>query len=188
MLWKCCTQYASKFGKISSDHSTGKFSFDSNAKECSNCHTTVHISHAIKVTLKILQARFQQYVNHEFPGVQAGFRKGRGTRDQIANILWIIEKVREFQKKKKKKKIYIYIYFCFIDDAKAFGCVDYNKLKILKRCEYQTTLPISWKRYMQVKKQQLEHGTMDCFNVEKDVQQGCLFSPYLFNLYARYIM
>ena len=91
-----------------------------NAKECSNYHTIALISHTSRVILKILQARLQHYVNHELPDVQAGFRKGRGTRDQIANICWIIEKAREFQKKKK-------IYFCFIDYAKAFDCVDENK-------------------------------------------------------------
>ena len=95
-----------------------------NAKECSNYRTIALISHASKVILKILQARLQQYVNHELPDVQAGFRKGRGTRDQIYNICWIIEKAREFQKN---------IDFCFIDYAKAFDCVDHNKLwKILK--------------------------------------------------------
>ena len=100
--------------------------------------------------LKILQARLQQYVNCELPDVQAGFRKGRGTRDQIANICWIIEKAREFQKN-------INIYFCFIDYAKDFDCVDHNKLwKILKRWEYQTTWPVSWEICMQVRKQQLE--------------------------------
>ena len=89
-----------------------------------NYHTLALISHASKVMLKILQARLQQYVNHELPDVQAGFRKGRGTRDPIANILWIIEKAREFQKS---------IYFCFTDYAKVFDCLDYNKLwKILK--------------------------------------------------------
>ena len=98
--------------------------------------------------LKILQARLQQYMNHELPDVQAGFRKGRGTRDQIANICWIIEKAREFQKN---------IYFCFVDYTKAFDCVDHNKLKnLFKRWEYQTTLPASWEICMQVKKQQLE--------------------------------
>ena len=96
-----------------------------NAKECSNYHTIALISHASKVMLKILQARLQQYVNCELPDVQAGFRKGRGTRDQIANIRWIMEKAREFQKN---------ISFCFIDYAKAFDCVDHNKLwKILKK-------------------------------------------------------
>ena len=95
-----------------------------NAKECSNYHTIALISHASKVMLKTLQARLQQYVNCKLPDVQDGFRKGRGTRDQIANIHWIIEKTREFQKN---------IYFCFIDYTKAFDCVDHNKLwKILQ--------------------------------------------------------
>ena len=98
--------------------------------------------------LKLLQARLQLYVNQEFPDVQAGFRKSRGTRDQIANIRWLIVKAREFQKD---------IYFCFIDYAKAFDCVEHNKLwKILKWWEYQTTLPNSCEICMQVKKQQLE--------------------------------
>ena len=95
-----------------------------NAKECSDYHTVALISHTSKVTLKILPTRLQQYVNCELPDVQARFRKGRGTRDQIANIRWIIEKAREFQKN---------IYFCFIDYAKDFECVDHNKLwKILQ--------------------------------------------------------
>ena len=95
-----------------------------NAKECSNNRTIALISHASKVMLKILQARLQQYVNRKLPDVQAGFRKGRGMRDQIANILWVIEKAREFQKN---------IYFCFIDYVKAFDCVDHNKMwKILQ--------------------------------------------------------
>ena len=101
--------------------------------------------------LKILQARRQQYMNCELPDVQAGFRKGRGTRDQITNIRWIIEKAREFQKN---------IYFCFIDYAKAFDCVDHNKLwKILKELgipDHQTTWSASWEICMQVRKQQLE--------------------------------
>ena len=97
-----------------------------NAKECSNYCTIALISHASKVMLKILQASLQQYVNRELPDVQAGFRKGRGTRDQIANICWIIEKAREFQKN---------IYFCFIDYVKAFDCVDHNKLENSERDE-----------------------------------------------------
>ena len=96
--------------------------------------------------LKSLQAKVQQYVNCE-PDVQAGFRKGRGTRDQIANILWIIKKAREFQKN---------IYFCFIDYAKAFDCITINCVKFWKRWEYQTTWPASWETYMQVRKQQLD--------------------------------
>ena len=129
MLSRCCIQYASKFGKLSSSHRTGKGVFISilkkgNAKECSNYHTIALISHASKVTLKSLQARFWQYVNRELPDVQAGFRKSRGTRNQIANICWIIEKIRKFQKN---------IYFCCIDYAKAFHCVDHNKVwKMLK--------------------------------------------------------
>ena len=91
-----------------------------NAKDCSNYHTFALISHTCKVVFKILQARLQQYMNHELPDVQAGFRKGRGTRDQIVNICRIKEKAREFQKN---------IYFCFIDYAKAFDCVDHNKLE-----------------------------------------------------------
>ena len=99
MLWKCCTQYASKLGKLSSGHRIGKGVFipiakKGNAKECSSYLTTALISHARKVMLKILQARLQWYTNRELPDVQAGFRKGRGTRDQIANIRWIIEKTR----------------------------------------------------------------------------------------------
>ena len=92
---------------------------EGNAKECANYRTIALTSHASKVILKILQARLQQYMNCEFPDVQAGFRKGRGTRDQIANIRWIIKKAREFQKN---------IYLCFTDFAKAFDCVDHNKL------------------------------------------------------------
>ena len=130
MLRKCCTQYASKFGKLSSGHRTGKgqFSFQSqrkgNAKECSNYCTIALISHTSRVMLKILQARLQQYMNHELPDVQAGFKKGRGTRDQIANIHWIIKKAKEFQKN---------IYFCFLDYAKVFDCVNHKKLENSER-------------------------------------------------------
>ena len=119
-----------------------------NAKECLNYCTIALISPASKVMLKILQARFQQYVNHELPDVQAGFRKGRGTRDQIANIHWMIKKASEFQKN---------IYFCFIDYAQTFDCVDQNKMwKILKEMGIQTTWPAFWEICMQVKKQQLK--------------------------------
>jgi len=131
MLWKCCTQYASKFGKLSSHWSQDwkrsvfiPIPKKGNAKESSNYHTIALVSHASKVTLKILQARLRQYVNRELPDVQAGFKKGRGTRDQIANIFWIIKKAREFQKN---------IYFCCIDYAKAFDYVDHNKLENSER-------------------------------------------------------
>ena len=119
-----------------------------NAKECSNYRTIALISHASKVILKILQDKLQQYMNGEIPDVQAGFRKGRGTRDQIANIHWIIKKPKEFQKN---------TYFCFIDYAKAFDCVDHNNCgKFWKKWEYQTTWPASWEICIQVKKLQLE--------------------------------
>ena len=112
-------------------------------------HCTIAlISHASKVMLKILQARLQQYMNCELPDVQAGFRKGKGNRDQIANIHWIIKKAREFQKN---------IYFCIIDYTKAYDCVDHNKLwKNIQEMGYQITWPASWEICMQVKKQQLE--------------------------------
>ena len=123
MLWKCCTQYASKFGKLSSGQDWKRSVFilipkKGNAKERSNYHTVALISQASKVMFNILQARFQQYMNQGLSDVQAGFRKGRGIRDQIANICWIIEKARKFQQN---------IYFCFIDNAKPFDCVDHNK-------------------------------------------------------------
>ena len=128
--------------------------------------------------LKILQVRLQQYVNQELPDVQAGFRKGRRTRDEIANICWIIEKAREFQKN---------IYLCFIDYTKAFVWIATNCTKFFKRWEYQTTLPASWEICMQVKKQQLELYINNGL-VGKGVHQGCILSPCLFNLYAKYIM
>ena len=153
MLWKYCTQYASKFGKLSSGTGLEQVSFHSNpqegnAKECSKYHIITLISHVSKVMLKILQAMLQQYVNHEFPDVQAGFGNGRGTRDQIANICWIMEKVREFQKN---------IYFCFIDYAKAFDCVDHNQLwKILKEMGIPDHLTCLLKYLYAGQKQQLE--------------------------------
>ena len=118
-----------------------------NAKECSNYRTIALVSHAIKVMLKILQGRFQQYVNRELPDVQAGFRKGTGSRDQIADIHWIMEKAREFQKN---------IYFFFIDYAKVLTVwITINCGKFWERWEYQTTWPASWETCMQVRKQQL---------------------------------
>ena len=186
MLRKCCTQYASKFGKLSSGHRTGKgqFSFQSQRKampnSCLNYRTIAHISHASKVMLKILQARLQQ--NHELPNVQAGFRKGRGTRDQIANILWIMEKAREFQKN---------IYFCFTDYSKAFDCVDHNKLsKILKEMGIPDQLTCLLRNLYAGQKATVRtgHGTTDWFQIGKGVRQGCILSPCLFNFYAEYIM
>ena len=131
--------------------------------------------------LKILQARLQKYVNHELPDVQAGFRKGRATRDQIGNILWIIEKAREFQKN---------IYFCFIDYAKAFDCVHHNKLwKILKETGIPDHLTCVLRNVYvgQEATVRTGHGTY-WFQIGKGVRQGCIFSPCLFNLYAEYII
>ena len=124
MLLKCSTQHARKFGKQQWSQDWKRSVFipipkKGSAKECSNYCTIACISHSSKVMLKILQTRLQQYMNHELPDVQAGFRN-RGTRDQIANICWIIEKAREFQKN---------IYFCFVDYTKAFDSGDHNKLK-----------------------------------------------------------
>ena len=132
--------------------------------------------------LKILQARLQQYVNHELPDVQDGFRKGRGTRDQIANICWIIEKSREFQKN---------IYFCFIDYAKAFACVDHNKLwKILQEMGIPDHLTCLLRNLYagQETTVRTEHGATDWFQIRKGVHQGSIMSLCLFNLYAGYIM
>ena len=141
----------------------------------SNYCTTALISHASKVMLKILQSRLQQYVNHELPNVQAHFRKGRGTRDQIANIPWIITKVRKFQKN---------IYFCFIDYAKAFDCVDYNKLwKILKEMGTPDHLTCLMRNLYAGQEADLDmeldirtgHGTTDWFQIGKGVRQAYLY-------------
>ena len=153
-----------------------------NAKECSNYHTIAFTSHASKVMLKIFQARLQQYVKCELPDVQAGFRKGRGTRGQIAKICWIIEKAREFQKN---------IYFCFIDDAKAFDYVDHDKLwKILQEMGIPDHLTCLLRNLYagQEGTARTRHGTTDWFQIRKEVHQGCILSSCLFNLCAEYIM
>ena len=134
--------------------------------------------------LKILQARLQQHMTHELPGVQAGLRKGRGIRDQIANICWIIEKAREFQKK---------IYFCFIDYAKStsFDCVDHNKQwKILKEMGISDHLTCLLRNLYAGQEATVRtgHGTTDGFQIGKGVHQHCILSPCLFSLYAEYIM
>ena len=153
-----------------------------NAKECSNYHTIPCISHASKVMLKILQARLQQFVNRELPDVQAGFRKGRGTRDQIANIHWIIKKAREFQNN---------IYFYFINYTKPFDCVDHNKLwKNLQEMGTPDHLTCLLRNLYAVQEATVRtgHGTADWFQIGKGVHQGCILSPCLFNVYADYIM
>ena len=146
-----------------------------NAKACSNYHTTALISHTGKVKLKILQARLQQYVNKGLPDVQVGFRKGRGSRDQIANIHWIIEKARELQKN---------IYFCFTDYANAFNYVDHNKLwKILQEIGIPDHLICLLRNLHAAQEVSVRsgHGTMNRFNTGKGVSQDCIVSPCLFN-------
>ena len=132
--------------------------------------------------LKILQVRLQQYVNHELPDVQAGFRKVRGTRGQIANIQWIIKKARELQKN---------IYFCFLDYAKVFDCRDQNKLwKILKEIGIPDHLTCLLTNLYAGQEAMVKtrHGTADWFQIGKRVLQGCILSPCLFDLYAEHIM
>ena len=142
-------------------------------KHCTKKMTTSLISHASKVLLKILQARLQQYMNRELPDVEADFRKGRGIRDQIANICWIIEKAREFQKN---------IYFCFIDYAKAFDCVDHKKLwKILKEMGIPNHLTCLLRNLYAGQEATVRtgYGTTDWFQIAKGVRQGCIFVTLL---------
>ena len=146
-----------------------------NSKKYSNYHITAFISHVIKVILKILQARLQQYLNRECPDVQARFRKGRGTRDQITIIHWIKEKAKEFHKN---------IYFCFIDYAKAFDCVDHNKLwKILKKMGIPDPLTCLLRNLCagQEATVRTRHGTTNWFQIGKGVRQGCILSPAYLN-------
>ena len=154
MLLKCCTQHASKFGKLSSgkglDWKRSVFTpipKKGNAKDCSNYLTIALISHTSKVMLKILQARLQQFINQELLDVKAGFKEGRGTRDQIASIQWIIEKAREIQGKKKS------IYASLTIQKPLTVWIIINCGKFLKRWDYQSTLPASWEIWMQLRKQ-----------------------------------
>ena len=144
--------------------------------------TSLTLTHASKVMLKILLARLQPYMNHELPDVQAGFRKDRGTKDQIAKICWTIEKAREFQEN---------IYFCFINYAKAFGCVDHNKLwKILEEMGTPDHLSCLLRHLYAGQEATVRtgHGTKDWFQIGKGVCQGCILPLCLFNLYTEYIL
>ena len=165
---RCCTQYASKFGKLSSGHRTrkGQFSFQSQRKAMTkNVQTTaqLHSSHML-VKFKILHVRLQYYMNQGLPDVQAGFRKGKGTRGQIANIHWIIEKAREFKKN---------VYFCFIDYAKAFDYVDHNKLwKILQEMGIPDHVTCFLRNLYagQEATVRTRHGTMNWFQIGKGIR------------------
>ena len=175
MLWKCFTQYASKLENSAVATGLQKVSFHSNPKE-KQCQKMLKLPHscghltASKVMLKILQASLQQYVNHELPDIQAGFRKGRGTRDQIANIHWIIEKGREFQKN---------IYFCFIDYAKAFELWITTNRKILQEMDIPDDLTCLLRNLYagQEATVRTRHGITDWFQIGKGVCQGCILSP-----------
>ena len=179
MLWKCCTQYASKYGKLSSGHRTGKGIFipipkKGNAKECSNYLIIALISHSPSQTLAIRELWTSR--------CSSWFRKGRETRDQIANIHWITEKARGVQKD---------IYFCFIDYAKAFDCVDHNQLwKILKEMGIPDHLICLLRNLYAGQETTVRtgHGTTDWFQIGKGVRQGCILSPCLLNLYAEKVM
>ena len=164
-----------------------KVSFHSNPKErqcqkeCSNCRTIAFMSHASKVMLKILQARLQWYVNRELPDVQAGFRKGRRTRDQVVNIHWIIEKAREFEKKYLLLLYWLHqsLWLCGSQQTVANSSRDGNTRP--------PDLPLE-KPICRSGSNRTGHGTTDWFQIGKRVGQGCILSPCLFNLYAEYIM
>lgn len=152
------------------------------SRECSNNRTIALIPHASKVLLKILQKRIEPYMEREMPKEQAGFRRGRGTRDQIANMRWIMEETREFQKK---------IFICFIDYSKAFDCVDHNKLWIgLSSMGVPEHLIVLLKELYSDQEAivRTEYGDTEWFNINKGVRQGCILSPYLFNMYSENIM
>ena len=185
MLWKCCTQYANKFGKLSSGHRKRSVFIPipkkDNSKECLNYHTIALISHASKVMLKILQVRFQQHMSCELLDVQASFRKSSGARDQIANVCWIIKKAREFQKKHRL----LFYWLC-----QSFWMLDHHKLwKILKEMGIPDNLTCLLRNLYAGQEATVRtgHGT-DWFQIGEGVHQGCILSPCLFNLHAEYIM
>ena len=186
MLWNCCTQYASKSGKFSSSHRTGKCQFSflpkkGNIKECSNFHTTALISHTNKVMLKIFQAWLQQYVNCDLADVQAVFRKSKGTRDWIANSHWMIKK------QESSRKIST---FALLTTPKPLAVwLTTNCGKFLKRrIPDQLTCLLRNLYADQEVTVRTGHGTTDWFQIGKGVCQGCILSPCLFNLYAEYII
>ena len=179
MLWKCCTQYASKFGKQQWPQDWKRSVFipipkKGNAKECSKYRTIAFISHASKVMLKILQARFQQHVNRELPDVQSGFRKGRGTRDQIANIRWIIEKQESF------KKTCISALLTMPKHLTMWITINWKILKEMGIPDHLTCLLRNLYAGQEATVR-TGHGITDWFQIGKRVHQGCILSPCLFN-------
>ena len=186
MLWKCYTQYGSRFGKLSSSHRTGKdqFSFQSQRKAMSkNVQTAAqwHYFTCSKVMLNIHQAKLQQYVNWELLQVQAGFRKGRRTRDQIANIRWIIEKIREFQKISTSASL------TMLKPLTVWITTNWNILIGMRITDFLTCLLRNLYEGQQATAR-TGYGPTDWFQIGKGVRQGCILSPCLFNLYAEYIM
>ena len=179
ILWRCCTQYASKFGKLSSGHRTGKgqFSFQSLRNYCTNAL----ISHASKVMVKILQARLQQYVNWELPDVQACFRKGRGTRDQIANIRWITKK------QERSRKTSISALLTTPKPPTVWITINWKILKEMGIPDHLTCLLRNLYAGQEATVR-TGHGTTDWFQIAKEVHQGCILSPCLFKSYAEYLM
>ena len=201
MLLKCCTQYVSKFGKLNSGHRTGKdqFSFQSpkkaipkNAQTTAQLHSshtqrvkhswaTKHTACASNVTLDIHQARLQQDVNREFPDVQAGFRKGRGTRDQIANICWVIEKAREFQKKTSTSAL-----LTMPKPLTVWITTNWNILQEMGIADHLTCLLRNLYAGQEAAVR-TRHGTTDWFQIGEGIHQGCIVPCCLFNLYAEHI-
>ena len=185
MLLKCCTEYANKYGKLNSGHRTGKGQFSYNPKEgqCQRMfkllHNCAHFTYW-QSNVQNPSSRLQQCMNQELPDVQAGFRKGRGTRDQVTNSHWIIEKQGNSRKN-----------ICFIDYTKAFDCVDHNKLwKILKEIGVLNHLTCFLRNLYAGQEATVRtgHGATDWFKIGIGVRQGCILSPCLFNLYTEYIM
>ena len=178
MLSKCCTQYASKFEKLSSGHRTRKVFYVG----VGDCYIIVILFYINNFFSTKSLWNYICSIYSEIPDVQAEFRKGRGTRDQIANICWIMEKAREFQKN---------TYFCFIDYAKAFDSVDHNKLwKILPEMGIPAHLNCVLRNLYAGQEATIRtrHGTTDWFKIGKGVCQGCILSPCVFNFYVEYIM
>ena len=180
MLWKCCTK-TQQWPQVWKRSVFIPIPKKGNAKECSNYCTAAFISHTSKVMLKIPQARLQQYVNRELPDVQAGFREGRGARDQIANIRWIIEEAREFQKN---------IYFALLTMTKPLTVWITTNWEILQEMGIPDHLTCLLRNVYagQEPTVRTEHGKTRWFQIGKGVHQGCILSPCLFNLCAEYIM